>query len=201
MTNEEKINQLLDSNGGYVTRKQIDAFAIPSIALTRFVKKHGLRQIARGFYALEDWIVDHYLVFQYTYPRYIYSFNSAVYLHGLGDILPSYLEVTGPLNYRPFSKRRRDVITHTDTVIGSYSLGIVEIKTSLGNWVRAYDREKTICDLISHKDKVEFETYAKALVLYSKSKDRNINRLMDYAKALGIEKKVRDQMEVMLNGD
>lgn len=201
MTNEQKISQLLESNNGYLTRKEIDDLGIPSITLTRFAKKRGLRQITRGFYALEDWIVDPYLVFQYTYPRYIYSFNSAIYLHGLGDIIPNYLEVTGPINYRPFPKKRSDIITHTDTVEGSYSLGLVKLKTSLGNLVRVYDKEKTICDLIKHNDIVEFETYAKALVIYSRSKDRDINKLMNYAKALGIERKVREKMEVLLNGD
>lgn len=201
MTNEQKINRLLESNNGYLTRKEIDDLGIPSIALTRFSKKHGLRRIARGFYALEDWIVDPYLVFQYTYPRYVYSFSSAIYLHGLGDIIPNYLEVTGPINYRPFPQKRSDIITHTDTVGRSYSLGLVRLKTSLGNMVSVYDKEKTICDLIKHNDIVEFETYAKALLMYSRSKDRNINKLMNYARALGIERKVREQMEVMLNGD
>ena len=201
MTVEEKIENIVKTNNGYVSRKDIDRNKIPSIYLSRYVKKHNLIQIVRGFYAREDWIVDPYLIFQYTYPQFIYSFNSAIYLHGLGDILPNYLEVTGPFNYRPMSKNRDDVVTHTDTVDESYNLGITDIKTSLGNAVRAYDKEKTICDLIKHKDKIEFEVYVKALTRYARSKDKDINKLMRYAQIMKIENKVRDQMEVIINAD
>lgn len=198
---ENAIREIIESNRGFVTRKDIDGRGIPSVYLTRYVQKHGLKRIARGFYATEEWIVDPYVVFQYAYPRFVYSFGSAVYLHGLGDILPGYLEVTGPLNYRPMSEKREDVITHTDTVGVSFGLGIADVTTSLGNVVKAYDREKTICDLIRHKEKVEFETYAKALTLYARSKDRDVNKLMEYARILKIEKEVRSQMEVLLNAD
>ena len=201
MTVEEKIENIVKTNNGYVTRKDIDRNVIPSIYLSRYVKKHNLIQIVRGFYAGEDWIVDPYIIFQYTYPQFIYSFNSAIYLHGLGDILPNYLEVTGPFNYRPMSKNRDDVMTHTDTVDESYNLGITDIKTSLGNVVRVYDKEKTICDLIKHKDKIEFEVYVKALTRYARSKDKDINKLMRYAQIMKIENKVRDQMEVIINAD
>ena len=199
MTVEEKIENIVKTNNGYVTRKDIDRNKIPSIYLTRYVKKNNLIQIVRGFYAREDWIVDPYLVFQYTYPQFIYSFNSAIYLHGLGDVLPNYLEVTGPFNYRPMSKNRDDVMAHTDTVDESYNLGIADTKTCLGNVVRVYDKEKTICDLIKHKDKIEFEVYVKALTRYARSKDKDINKLMRYAQIMKIENKVRNQMEVIIN--
>ena len=199
MSIEKVINNIVKENKGYVTRKDIDRNDIPSIYLTRYVKKHGFKQIVRGFYAKEEWIVDPYLVFQYTYPKFVYSFNSAIYLHGLGDILPNYLEVTGPFNYRPMSKVRDDIITHTDTIEESYNLGIVEIRTTFGNIVKVYDKEKTICDLIKNKNKIEFEVYVKALNNYAKAKDKNINKLMEYAKLIKIESKVRSQMEIILN--
>ena len=186
MNIEEKINKIVKTNKGYVTRRNIDENNIPSIYLSRYVKKYNLKQIVRGFYATNDWIVDSY---------------SAIYLHGLGDILPNYLEVTGPFNYRPMSKNRDDIITHTDTVDKTYNLGIIDAYTTFGNVIRVYDKEKTICDLIKNKDKIEFEVYVKALNNYAKSKDKNINKLMEYARIMKIEDRVRSQMEVILNAD
>ena len=197
----ETMERILSSNGGYITRRDIDEKGIPSIYLSRFVASHALRQIERGFYASQEWIVDRYVVFQYTYPKYIYSFNSAVFLHGLGDILPNYLEVTGPLNYRPFPKAKEGVFTHTDTRNDTYHLGITLVDTGLGNKVKAYDMEKTLCDFIRNKEKVEFETYVKAIRSYARRKEKDVNRLMQYAKAMRIEDKVRSVMEVMINGD
>lgn len=201
MNIENKIKTIVKSNNGYITRKEIVENKIPSIYFTRFVKKYDLKQVVRGFYASSNWVVDPYLVFQYTYPKFIYSFTSAIYLHGLGDNLPNYLEVTGPLNYRPMSKVRNDLINHTGTVDKTYNLGITEVSTSLGNKVKVYDKEKTICDLIKNKDKIEFEVYVKALNNYSKSKDKDINKLIEYSRIMKIENRVRDQMEVILNAN
>ena len=195
---EATIQNIVKANGGYITSRDIKRIGMPTVYLTRYVRKHGLRKIARGFYGTKEWLVDPYLVFQYFYPKFIYSFGSAIYLHGLGDAMPNYLEVTGPLNYRPMSTPKDDIIVHTDTVDQSYNLGIVKVTTGLGNIVKVYDREKTICDLIKHREKVEFETYVKALTLYAKSKSKNINRLMEYARIMKIEAKVRDQVEIIL---
>jgi len=197
--NKEKIKELIENNKGFVTSNELKKNNIPSIELTRLVKDGYIVKIDSGFYAKKNWIVDEFLVFQYCCSRYIYSFYSAIYLLGLGDIQPNHLEVTGPKNYRPLGKRKDIVITHTDINDERYSLGIQEIITPLGNKVFAYDAEKTICDLIRNKEKIESEVFVKALRIYSQKKDKNIHKLMEYAKIMRIEKKVTTIMEVLLN--
>lgn len=201
MSFREDLNRIIKSHNGYITSKDLFDKKIPSIYLSRYVKEKHLVHIVRGFYADKSWIVDPYVIFQHIYPKYIYSYNSAVFLHGLGDLFPNYLEVTGPLNYRPLSKTNRGIISHTGTTKKIYNLGITEVKTNLGNTVKVYDQEKTICDFIRYKDKIEAEVYAKALNAYAKSQSKDINKLMYYAKQMGIENKVRNQMEVILNAN
>lgn len=197
----EIIQNIIIENDGFITGKELTERGISSIYLTRYAKENNLKKVARGVYAVEEWIIDPYFVFQYTYPKFIYSFNSAIYLHELGDILPNYLEVTGPINYRPYPKKKEGIFTHTDTVSESYNLGIIEVNTPLGNRVKVYDKEKTICDLIRNKEKVELEVYVKALNIYAKSKNKDVNKLMRYAKIMKIEEEVLNQMEVILNAD
>ena len=201
MSIEKSIGEIIRRNGGWIGNKILKESGIPAVYLSRYVDKNGLIRVARGFYAEPYWPIDHYLVFQYAYPRFVYSLNSAVYLHGLADAQPNFLEVTGPMNYRPFPKARDGVFTHTDTVAESYGLGIIEVRTELGNAVRVYDMEKTVCDLIRNKPKVDFELYAKALNGYAKSINRNVGKLMRYANAMKMQKQVRDEMELILNGD
>ena len=179
-TNEKKLEKMLNANGGYITRKQVDNHKIPSWFLTDFVRKQGLVKIDKGFYAQEQWIRDDYLVFQYKYPRFIFSHVSALFLHGLTDRLPDYFEVTGPKNYRPFSPNP-SVAIHTDSRDETYRLGICKIKTSLGHLVECYDTERTLCDIIKNSRKIDAEIYGKALRLYAKSKDKNTRNLLHYA--------------------
>ena len=197
--NISKLKEILTKNGGYITRRQVDENGIPSWYLTSLVRKENLERLAWGFYAAEDWMRDDFFVFQYTYPKFIFSYDSALYLLGLTDKLPQGFEVTGPKNYRPFNPRDKNVVIHTDYKQQTYELGIATIRTNLGHEVLAYDAEKTICSLISRSERIESETYVKALHSYAKLKGRNPNKLIEYAKIMGIEKKVYETMMVVLN--
>lgn len=106
-------------------------------------------------YTRKDWIVDEYFVFRYSYPKLIYSFYGAAYLHELGYYLPPFLEITGPKNYRPFPLPKDGVVLHTDTKEAVYSLGITQIETILGNEVFVYDIEKTVLDFIKNRNKLD----------------------------------------------
>ncbi len=200
-SNFDRISGLFEANGGYVTRRQVDGLGIPSWFLTDFVRRQGLEKIDKGFYADQNWLRDDYLVFQYKYPKFIFSFGSALFLQELTDSLPPVLEVTGPRNYRPFSPKDSSAITHTDYREEIYSLGITEVRTNIGNTVRTYDTEKTICDLIRRSGRIDPETYIKALRRYSKSDRKDTSRLMEYAAKMGMERKVSDVMMVVLNED
>lgn len=198
-TNSSKLAKILKNNGGFITRKQVDAEKIPSWFLTDFVRKEKLEKISAGFYAQDNWMQDDFLVFQYKYPKFIFSFDSALYLLNLTDKLPQKFEVTGPKNYRPFSPKKNLAVIHTESKKEIYELGIAEIETNLGNKIRSYNAEKTICDLISRSDKIDSETYTKALHNYAKSRSRNPSNLFEYAKLMGNEKKVYETMLVVLN--
>ncbi|MGM9873345.1 MAG: abortive infection protein [Bacilli bacterium] len=201
MTNTDHIEKIINSNKGYITRKEINENGIPSFFLYDYVKKNNLIKYGTGFYARNDWIKDDYLVFQYLYPKYIFSFFSAAYLHGLGDYNPPFLEVTGPKNYRPFPLPKNGIITHTDTLKETYNIGIIEVETIFGNKIKVYDIEKTVCDFIKYRKKIDSESFVKCLNLYKKRIDKNVNNLMKYAKIMGIEDKVFSLMEVLLNED
>lgn len=185
-TNSSKLGDILNKNGGYITRRQVDQNGIQSWFLTDFVRKENLEKLAAGFYAKPDWITDDFLVFQYKYPKFIFSYESALYLLNLADSLPQTFEVTGPKNYRPFSPKENIAIIHTDYKKETYEFGIAEVETNLGNKVLAYNAEKTVCDLIRRSEKIDSEIYTKALYNYSKLKNKNPSRLIEYAKIMGI---------------
>ena len=92
MTNFEKISKIIKSNGGYVTGRDVSEANIPTSALSQYIKKYNLIKQCPGFYSTEDWMADDYFIFQYQYPKLIYSFYGAAYLHRLGDFISTSLE-------------------------------------------------------------------------------------------------------------
>ena len=115
--------------------------------------------------------------------------------------MPPYLEVTGPKNYRPFEIPKQGVVLHTDTKDETYNLGITEVKTIFGNTIRVYDIEKTVCDFIKNRRKIDSESFVKCINWYKRIKSKNRSNLMVYAKKMKIEEEVFNLMEVILNED
>ena len=82
-----------------------------------------------------------------------------------------------------------------------YEIGIIEMKTPYGNKIKVYDIEKTVCDFIKNRKKIDSESFVKCINRYKKRIDKNKNNLMKYAKIMGIEDEVFSLMEVLLNED
>ena len=67
-----------------------------------------------------------------------------------------------------------------------------------GNRFAIFDIEKTVVDIIYYRNKAGIEETGEIVRNYIKRPDRDLNRLYEYAKKLGCEKKVRTYMEVLL---
>ena len=72
------------------------------------------------------------------------------------------------------------------------------VKTSYGHDIPLYNRERTICDLIRSRNRFEIQDFQTALKTYIMGKNKNLNRLMEYAKLFHVDKKIREYMEVLL---
>ena len=74
----------------------------------------------------------------------------------------------------------------------------MEVQTSFGNTVRAYDMDRTICDILRYKDAMDVQVFQYAMKEYMGSAHKNLNHLMAYAKRFQIESAVRTYTEVLL---
>mgnify|MGYP000869154783 FL=1 len=77
-------------------------------------------------------------------------------------------------------------------------LGLVELTTQHNNIVRAYNLERTLCDLVRGQGTVDSQVVIPAMRAYVKSSKRDVEKLVEYARRLGVEKKIRNYLEVLL---
>ncbi|MBR6055596.1 MAG: abortive phage infection protein [Bacilli bacterium] len=199
-TNYEKLEKIFKKNGGFITRQDVDDAKIPSWFLSDFVKRKNLSKKAPGYYVADDYTVDDYFILQRRYPKYIFSGMSALYLLGLTDKIPTDIEVAAPQSYHPSRNKMDSILIRRISSSAIYGLGIKETKTMFGNVVRVYDEERTICDLIKYREKYDAETFIKAIKLYIRKKNDQ-RKLFEYAKKIGIEKRVYEVVEVVVNAD
>lgn len=78
-----------------------------------------------------------------------------------------------------------------------YKLGVKEINNGFDRF-HIYDLEKTVVDIISFREKIGIEETKEILINYLASKNKNVNKLMRYAKILGQEAILRTYLEVLI---
>lgn len=197
MENIQKIEKLLKKNNGVIETYQVEELGINNKILTRMVENGIIERVARGVYIEKDTLEDTYFITQAICRKGIFSHETALYFHDLCDRTPIKYQLTIPSYYntRLLKDKNYEFFYLKDEL---YEIGITEIKTPYGNKIRVYDLERTICDIIRNKKRIEIALFTDAMKRYAERKDRNSIKLHKYAKLFNIEEEVRKYLEVLL---
>lgn len=197
MTKYEEIIEMINRYAGYIQTSQVVEAGISKTYFKEVIEKEGLEKVANGIYVHPDTLVDSLYVDSLISNNIIYSHETALYLHGLMEKEPNTTEITVPRNYNAnnFRKKGYKIFTVSDELL---KLGESNVKTNFGNEVKAYDIDRTICDIIKMKEKMDIQIFQTAIKEYMKNNTKNLNNLMIYAKKMNIEKKVRMYTEILL---
>ena len=191
----KKIKEKLNRRGGVITTKELKNCNIPTIYLTRMIKKGELIRVDRGIYIDSNGDYDQYYFFHNRYKVPIFSYVSALYLHGFTDIIPLEMETTVYKGYNVHRISQNVRIHYVTREI--YDLGITECQTMFGNIVKVYDLERTLCDLIKRRSEIETELFAKTINKYIRYENKDFNKLYEYSKKMKIYEKVKEILEVV----
>ena len=78
-----------------------------------------------------------------------------------------------------------------------YSIGAVTVSIDGGTF-QIYDKEKTVCDLLTYRNKYGIEDSLAVLKNYLRQENRNINKLLFYAEELRCKTILMKYLEVLL---
>ena len=193
MKYENKILNLFKN--GYLTTKVVNDNNIPRFYLTKLIKDDKIERVSRGVYIKKNELVDEFVILQSKSKNAIYSNTTALYLHGFSNRIPIKYDITINSGYNGFLQNEENVnLFYTKREL--LELGVINYKLDSGNIIRVYDLDKTICDIIKNKKKIDAEIFNKAIREYFYSKKKNTLKLYEYAKKMNIYNKVRDIFEV-----
>ena len=105
--------------------------------------------------------------------------------------------MTFPLTYN-LTKPKLSRINCSQCKTEWYELGVDEVKTPGGNTVRAYNQERTLCDILRPYSSADIQIVSESFKRYAATKNKNIPLLSEYAKIFKVEKKLRSYLEVLL---
>ena len=188
VNNMEMIKELMKFNNGYVTSKQITDLGIHRMYLKMLKEKNIIEKIAPGIYIDSSKIEDNYYVLNVEISKIIYSHMTALYFHGLSIKAPNNIfDITVNYSYNNPKLKNHNVFYVNNDI---YNLGLTEVKTPYGNIVKAYDRERCICDIIKYRSKLDLEQIKKSIKMYLRDKNKDLIKLTEYSKIMGIHRSV-----------
>ena len=191
------LEALLEKGNGYIRTADVLESGISKPMLAKYAAALGLERVAHGVYMSGDAWPDDYYLLAVRNRRIVFSYESALYLHGLMDREPRVATVTVPRSYNAAHIVAQGVrVVHIRPEW--YGIGLSKTLTSAGNEVPVYDRERTICDIIRGKKDMEVQTFQTAMREYMGGPGKDLGRLIGYARTFGIEREVRTYTEVML---
>ena len=195
MDYKKQIEQYLKKSGGIITASYCRSNKIPTIYLTRLAREGVLLRVSEGFYMSEEGMYDAYYFFQYRFKKVVFSYETAMHLLGVTDKIPQRMDITVPYSYK-FNEVPSGVNIHY-VHKEIHDLGVEEARTMLNNPVRIYSYERTLCDFIAHKGTMDIEEYVKLVRSYSQYTKRDLHSLYEIATRMGIDKEVKEIMEVV----
>ena len=197
MKSYEKIVKFVNKKNNVITTKEFKDAKIGFYYINKLIKDNYISRIGNGLYGKTDSFEDEYFIIQNRYKNAIFSYNTALFFLNKTEVTPNIIDITIPNDYNVSSINTKQIRVHYASR-ENIKLGVIKLKSPFGNTITAYNLERTICDIVKNKDKVEPEIFSKALKQYVKSKEKNLNNLFVYANKLRVEDEVRNYLEVML---
>ena len=197
MNNYDRVLKYAEENNGYITSKAAENLGVNSTFLSNLVNHKKIERVGTGIYKLPEYPIDNFYILSKSSKNMCYSHATALYLHNMSDRIPLVYDITVPYNYSGNLLNNENVALRyvNDEV---FELRMIDIKTINNLTVKCYDLERTLCDIVKDKKNMDKEIYSKALKEYVKRNDKDILKLIKYAKKLNIEEEIVELMEVLL---
>ena len=167
--------------------------------IQRMLDEGLIEKVKRGYYHwIEDYGTSEVALINSLFPDAVFCMETALFFYKYSDRNPAEWNITVDKN----TSRQRTNIDYP--FIKAYRVepallnlgetdGIIEFTK-----IRIYDRDRTICDVLRNMSKMDKEIFNKAIQRYVNDPQKNIPNLMEYAKALRVQKKVNDLIGVWL---
>jgi predicted transcriptional regulator of viral defense system len=197
MANISKLQQLLSQGNGMFAAYQAVKAGLSHQQLTGFVKSGILERAEWGIYISPGGLDDALFWMQQRAQKIVYSHEIALFLHRMTSRTPIRYSVTVPSSYKASAalKKACKIYYIKQELI---NLGKTEKKSGMGNTIITYDLERTLCDVIRSRNKIDGQIFIEALKNYAKSKEKDLHRLYKYAGNFGIEKILYHYLEVLI---
>lgn len=198
MRDYSKLLKLAKENNGIIQTKMAVKNNISKDYLHFAVQDKVLEKVKNGIYITPDTMIDEMYFLQLKSKNLVYSYETAAYCNNLTTRTPLTLSITTTKGNNVSAIKSNYQLNFHFVSKEKFNLGLITTKTIYGNSINIYDKERTICDMFSRNYVGDRYVVNESLKTYVKMKDKDLIKLLRYAKLLGVEKKIKDKLEILL---
>ncbi|MBP5353986.1 MAG: type IV toxin-antitoxin system AbiEi family antitoxin domain-containing protein [Lachnospiraceae bacterium] len=183
----------------YYTAADLSSMGLSYYRINRLIDEGKLVKLANKVYENTSYVGDEsdFAVVAAYAPKSILCMMTAARFYGLTTFLPDTVDVAIERSMKISKLPEWPNITVWYFPETRYKTGIRTVTDETGTY-RMYDVEKTVVDILYHRNKVGIEETKEVLVQYLRREDRDLVRLRRYAEELGCGKILQTYLEVLL---
>lgn len=195
--NIEDLKLNIERLGGIATSKQLQEAGYTRMMIYDSLTNGLLTKESHGKYRWTGQDTDPFLILQRRSEKLVFSHLSSLYLQNICAEKPDALDITVAQGTN-ISRVKRDF---SDTRIhyckkDIWDMGRISITTPAGHAVSAYDIERSICDMIHDKKRMDEKLFIQTIRTFFKGEIDTL-KLMNYADLLRVRKDVELYMQIL----
>ncbi len=194
----EKITGLMEKNGGIVKTSQLYELDLDYRKIQRLVEEGLLQRVKNGYYGIAFQQKDEESMIVSLFPDGVLCLDSALYYYHYIQEKPYCWHIAVDKN----TSKSRFQLDYP--LVQPYyvepevlSLGVRKLQLKEGT-IGIYDKERLICDCLKFEDKLDREVMQNAIRCYLREPRKDIQKLMEYARARRVVQKVQNRIGVWL---
>lgn len=199
MKKYEKVIKFVKGIDSMITAKDFKNAKIGFYYINKLLEDKIICRVEKGIYCIKDSFEDEYFIIQNRYKKAIFSYNTALFFLNKTEVTPSVVDITIPNDYNVNTINNKKIRIHYASK-KNIEIGVITVKSPFGNNVRCYSIERIICDIVKNETKCGLDIEQRNKVIRNAFMNNEINgkTIMEYAKKLKCEKKMKIIMEVMI---
>lgn len=198
MKDNTKVKKRNLPNTKYFSTNNLLDYGFSRYDIDKLLSSNKIEKVSHGLYIRTNTIEDFFSILQAKNKDTIFSNESALYLHNMttAPANPYCITVEFSKKINKNAKYIREAMEEIKIYYVNKDvlyLGADEIEWN-GNTLFVYDKERTICDILKNRNRIDPQVYFEGLQEYfvHNSDQIKFDKIANYAKQLGITSKIMD---------
>lgn len=196
MTKQEEIIKIFRQKSSIVKLEEITNQGINKYHLQKLVENGEVEKVQHGIYKLVDYQTNEFVELKKIIPKGVICLYSSWNYFDLTTYIPNEYHIA----IEKKSKVKLPEYPPIKLYYWKNSILQIGIKQKMIDNVKIeiYDMEKSVCDAIKFRNKIGKDILNEVLTNYLKRSDKNIDKLIKYAKELRVETILKNYLDVLI---